>query len=411
VAERLVADWIQGFLAYCDFNKEPPPLFKIWTAVSTIAAVLQRKVYLPWERNIYPNMYIVLIGPPGCRKGTAMYPAEQILNEFGMIKLASEALTREQLIRELKTSGTMHVDPTTQDTFFHASLTIHSAELAVFLGYRNSVLMSDLCDWYDCRDRWRYSTKTQGEDDVIGVYVNLLGATTPELLQGTMSVDAIGSGLPSRIVFVYENNRGRRCPDAFITDKERKIRDMLVRDLEQIFQLCGTFKVSPEYISAYTEYYLKEGSDPPSVQDDRFSGYCERRATHLRKLSMILNAARTNSMTLELQDFRAAHELLIRTEKKMPLTFAGTGQNSQANILNKAVMFIGGAGEMTQQELMRLMYRDVDFRTFEALIVHLRNLGIIRVSTDAKGVTLLKYIPPKQDKDRGMFDLQLEKES
>jgi len=410
MADRLIADWIQGFLAYCDYNKEPPPLFKIWTAISTIAAVLQRKVYLPWERNIYPNMYIVLIGPPGCRKGTAMYPAEQILNDFGMIKLASEATTSENLIRELKNSGTMHVDPATQDTFFHASLTIHSAELAVFLGYRNSVLMSDLCDWYDCRDRWRYRTKTQGEDDVVGVFVNLLGATTPELLQNTMSVDAIGSGLPSRIVFVYENARGRRCPDAFITDKERTIKDMLVRDLDQIFQLCGTFKVSQEYLDAYTEYYLKEGAEANSVQDDRFSGYCERRATHLRKLSMILNAARTNDMTITKQDFLAAHELLIRTEKKMPLTFAGTGRNSQADILNKAVMFIGGAGEMTQQELMRLMYRDVDFRTFEALIIHLKQLGIVSAVTDAKGTTLLKYIPPRPDKGRGIFDMQLDKE-
>jgi len=400
--QRLVADWIQGFLNYCSYNKEPPILYKTWTAISTIAAVLQRKVYLPWEKSIYPNMYIVLIGPPGCRKGTAMYPAEVILSDFGLVKLASEATTRENLIRELKNSGTVHVDPVSQESFWHASLTIHSAELAVFLGYRNATLMSDLCDWYDCRDRWRYRTKTQGEDDVVGVYVNLLGATTPELLQNTMTVDAIGSGLPSRIVFVYENTKNPRDPYAFITDREKKIKDLLLRDLEQVFQLCGTFRMTEGYLDAYTPWYVTEGADSP-VQDDRFSGYCERRATHLRKLSMILNASRSNNMLLELQDFTNALSLLERTEKKMGLTFASVGRNTQAEVINKAIMYIGGAGEITQQELMRMMYRDVDFRTFESIIIHLKQLGIISVNTDAKGVSTIKYIPSRA-KDRGIFD-------
>jgi hypothetical protein len=336
-----------------------------------------------------------------------MYPAEIILNDFGMCKLASEATTRENLIRELKNSGTMHVDPKTQDAFFHASLTIHSAELAVFLGYRNSVLMSDLCDWYDCRDRWRYRTKTQGEDDVVGVFVNLLGATTPELLQTTMTVDAIGSGLPSRIVFVYENSRGRRDAGAFITEKEHKIKALLLQDLEQIYQLCGAFKMTGEYFDSYNDWYTGEDTSTPPIQDNRFSGYCERRATHVRKLSMILNAARTNDMTLTKFDFECSLNLLLQTEKRMPLTFAGVGRNNQAELLNKAVMYIGGAGQMTSTELMRLMYRDVDFRTFEAMKEHLRQLGVIKVSTDAKGVETLKYIPTTQD--RGTFDLQLQK--
>jgi hypothetical protein len=112
-------------------------------------------------------------------------------------------------------------------------------------------------------------------------------------------------------------------------------------------------------------------------------------------------------MKLTKYDFDCALNLLLQTEKRMPLTFASVGRNSQAEILNKAVMYIGGAGKMTSTELMRLMYRDVDFRTFEAMILHLRQLGVIRVETDTSGISTLEYISAKQD--RGMFDLQLQK--
>lgn len=404
--ERLLPNWIEGYMRYTDYNLEPPMMYRTWTALSVIAAALQRKVYLPWEKFLYPNMYIVLIGPPGHRKGSAMYPAEQLISDLGYVKLASEATTRENLIRELKNAAMMHTDPISQDTYFHSSLTIHSAELTVFLGYKNTVLMSDLCDWYDCRDRWRYRTKTQGEDNIIGVFVNLLGATTPELLQNTMSIDAIGSGLPSRIIFVYENQKGQATPGAFVTDKELRIKDLLLHDLEQIYQMSGPFKVSGAYINKYTDWYLQQANGKPPISDTRFGGYCERRATHLRKLSMLLSAARSNEMVVSGEDFLNSLKLLEQTEEKMPLTFIGLGKSHSAGILNEVTLFLSAIGETTAQELLRHFYRDLDFRTFENILAQLKGMQLIRTETDSKGVTHIKYIKPKGDECRGMFDLQ-----
>ena len=54
--------------------------------------------------TIYPNMYIILIGPSGrCRKGTAMRMGFEILKNVG-VKVVSESITREALIRQMKTS-------------------------------------------------------------------------------------------------------------------------------------------------------------------------------------------------------------------------------------------------------------------------------------------------------------------
>ncbi|MEG0299766.1 MAG: hypothetical protein RR609_09400, partial [Aurantimicrobium sp.] len=121
-------------------------------------------------------MYIVLVAPAGrARKGTAMRPAQKYLTNLGT-KLAASTVTREALIQTLEEAQDMIMD-NHDKPYSHASLTIFSPELTVFLGYNNMQLMSDLTDWFDCADRWEYRTKNAGTSIITGVYINLIGAT------------------------------------------------------------------------------------------------------------------------------------------------------------------------------------------------------------------------------------------
>jgi hypothetical protein len=385
---RLCTDWISTYLSFSSYNTEPPALYREWTAVSVIAAVLQRKVFLNWHSEIYPNMYICLVGPPGCRKGTAMGPGYKLLVDKG-IRMAAEATTRESLIRFLKESGGMDVDPITGEAMLHASLTVFSQELTVFLGYNNQTLMSDLTDWFDCRERWVYRTKNSGEDDIIGVYVNLIGATTPELIHSALPLDAVGSGLTSRMIFVYEEKKGKKCAAPFMTDKDRAIRTRLSNDLGQLQLLRGEFKISPDFMDAWVEWYLGADETPP-FEDVRFAGYFERRPLHLLKLSMIMSASRSNDMRLTPIDLQRAIDLLGRTEKKMPMTFMGHGRNPSADTLTKIMTYCGAKSEGVKlSELLRQFYRDVDKKGLDAILQSLVSMKIIDIRHDEKDSTII----------------------
>ena len=384
---RILDDWISNYLQLTN-NSEPPLLFRKWVSVSVIASCLQRKCFLPWgSLTFYPNMYVVLVAPSGAaRKGTAMGPGMDFITEPGLnIRLAAEAITREALIRELKNSSDNTISQDTGQMMFHASLTVFSQELTVFLGYNNMQLMSDLTDWYDCRKKWTYRTKHEGVDEIEGPWVNLIGATTPKLIQSSMPVDAIGLGLTSRMIFVYEEKKGKIVPDPFVTPKEIELRIKLVSDLTRITQLHGPFKVTGEFVSYWTEWYLSQEDKPP-FQDDRFSGYFERRPTHVMKLSMILNAARTDSMTINEQDLHSAIALLEATEERMPLTFSGFGKSSQSEILSRCMAEIGRTGETSFEALMYRFRNDATKwdleRVLESLIamkfcIHVTNTGQI----------------------------------
>ncbi|CAK0747737.1 Primase C-terminal 1 domain-containing protein [Azospirillaceae bacterium] len=339
--------------------------------------------------RFYPNLYIILVGPSGVRKGTAMGPALDMLKEIG-VKLASEAITREALIRELKESNDTQVNPSTGEVHLHASLTIFSPELTVFLGYQNKQLMSDLCDWYDCRDSWKYRTKNQGTDDINGVWVNIVGGTTPELLQTTMPIEAIGSGLTSRMLFVYAERKDKKV---IFPSGDSSLRKKLIIGLEKMRMLSGEFKVTGGFMDTYGDWYLKE--DKPPFDDHRFSGYFERRPNHLLKLSMICNVSRTSTKILEKDDFRQALTYLKSIEQKMPLTFRGVGKSNMADVLTRLLTMLRLNGEMHINEIMTRFYQDADSQSMKHILATLNEMGeikmIVRGETDILVVHKSRY--------------------
>lgn len=344
--------------------------------------------------TFYPNMYVVLVGPSGkCRKGTAMRPGIKLLRDRG-IKIASESITREALIRELKQSNDTQVNAETGSMHLHSSLTVFSEELTVFLGYNNQQLMADLCNWYDCGDTWTYRTKNMGTDEIIGVWFNLFGATTPDLLQTTLPRDAIGGGLTSRIIFVYEFKKAKTVVDPFLSEKERALEITLSQDLEQIMMLAGEFKVSPDFIEAWSNWYIaQETMTGPIFDDYRFAGYVERRPTHVMKLSMILSASRSNDMVVTVYDFERALGILSMTEQNMIHTFSGVGRLQTSDILNRVMGFVASRKTTTAAEILRVFCNDTDKRGLESILETMNMIGFIRMEYTGTE-TVIKHIRP-----------------
>ncbi|KKL25422.1 hypothetical protein LCGC14_2405480, partial [marine sediment metagenome] len=69
---RILSNWIDSYLEYTE-ESEPAETYRLWCAIVTISAVLQRKCVFHWGAlTFYPNVFVVLVGPPAARKGTAM---------------------------------------------------------------------------------------------------------------------------------------------------------------------------------------------------------------------------------------------------------------------------------------------------------------------------------------------------
>lgn len=381
--KRRLGDWLTAYLELCK-DTEPPVSYHNWVGISSIAATLQRRCYIHWGHDtIYPNMYIVLIGPSGkCRKGTAMQIGRSIVKEAGVTTTA-ETLTRERLIRAMADAVQSYNDPEKKQVVFHCSLYTISEELSVFLGQNDVRFLADLTDWYDSREEWRYETKGSGYDHLQNVCFNLLGATAPDWLTSILPREAIGGGFTSRIIFVVEEKKEKIVENPGWTKEQEQLQKDLIHDLEIIRAFRGPFSLSEEARKLYGSWYVKSEkasqAGKPAISDPRFAGYCERRATHVRKLSMIMCASSNNTMLVSVKDVERSIKVLEAVEKKMPRVFAGLGEARYGKMTQEVLDFINLRGITTRTELMQIYYRDLDNFTLEIIEQVLETMKAVKI--------------------------------
>jgi hypothetical protein len=376
-------DWIDRFVKYTN-NTEPPEVYRRWVAISTIASVLQRKCWLNWgNETFYPNMYIVLVGPPAARKGTAMRIGKGLLDRLG-IPVAADETSRQKLIKSLQEATSVDQGRASGEINFHSSLTIHASELTVFLGTKNIDLLSMLCKWYDCESRYIYDTHSRGKEEVQNVWAHLLGATTPGQLQAALPEEAFGSGFTSRVVFVYAANKGKRVIKPTLNTA---LEEPLSQDLSVIRNIHGEFSFTDEAaIEARYEIWYDAAEDGSLFTDPRMDYYVQRRPTHLWKLAMIHSAARS---VVTIYDVEKAINVLEATEQEMEQVFAGVGANPLARVQLRLLRVLEERKTMKTSEIHKMFFSDVSRAQLADIVAALEEMGHAQVDVINKRI---KYI-------------------
>lgn len=383
---RELGNWLDAYLEYTD-NTESPTSYHIWCGLATIAGALQRKVYLRWGigQVIYPNLYVVLIGPSGrTRKGVALGIAKDILKQVPGVTVAPESSSGKQsTIMVMKRAGLDFVDPTDSKTKRHCSVTAFSEELSVFLGQGDIAYLSSLTDWYDSKDDWEYETIGRGKDSIKGVCLNLVGGTAPDWIQSMIPHEAVGGGFTSRVIFIVEESKRKIVPEHTMTVRETELQEMLVRDLERISKMVGEIKMGREAKDLYVEWYIQQNkvaeAGGAAVDDPRFAGYNERRATHLRKLLLVSCASRGDDLTIVPDDFVRAIALLEEAERNMGKTFGGFGKSKTSDATEAVKDYLQKMGISTRSHVLSRFYRDVDAYTMTNIEETLRQMGCLAV--------------------------------
>lgn len=397
---RKLPNWIDAFMLYTE-NSEPPILFRKWTAISTIASALMRKVRVEWATDLifYPNLYVVLVGPTATGKGTAMAPGFNILSELPAIKIGAQATSLQALIRRLKQTNLTDIDIETGEQQFHSSMTIFSEEFTVFLGYHNRELMSTLCDWYDCKNRWEYETISRSREEIIGVWVNLIAGTTPDLIQSSLPIETIGGGLAGRIIFIFEEKKNKLVILPTKTKHELELRQFLIHDLEKITMLSGTYKWTEGFVDVWTDWCYSCENNPP-FYDSKFDGYLGRRRAHAMKLSMVVSAAHgKHDLVLTGDDLEEATTMLREAEVKMGLVFRGVGMSDISSSLNRAIAFMKNSKitDIPFYQFARHFGNDMDKLTMDRVMDTLESMKMIHLEKKPGTDNMIKVLDLKME--------------
>lgn len=351
---RELDNWLEHYMALTE-NTESPPNYHLWSGITAISSALQRKCFCNWGMRgyIYPNLYVVLVGPPGGRKGTAMKWAKSMIQNlklfFGSDSLGSiQALYDEISKAEANYLNAKGVVQT------HRSLSVWSEEFQVFISERNPDLITSITDLFDCPNSWHYTALKSGVKDLSNCFITIIGAITPSLLQNKLSSDAVGGGLISRIIFVVGHGRYKAIALPMLTKEEELEREKLENDLQNIANLKGPFKMQSDFLNSYAKWY--ESDDRSGVSSEQFVGYNARRALHLNKLCMIMSASETDNMIITKEHFERSLAVLEYTEAQMAKAFHGFGGGFHAAKMAEIFQWVEQQERFSWQDLIKQFY-------------------------------------------------------
>lgn len=386
-------------------GNEAPENFHMWSAMIVLSSLVSRKVWVPQGYyDIYPNLYVVLVGPPASRKSTAMSIAKQILREVKGVPFSAESTTKEALIREMADNQKVFTDPGTNRAVQYAPMTICVTELSQFLSSSKENMVDFLTTVWD-QNYYDYKTKNKGpngernEDQIFGPFLNLLACTTPSWISMYLKSDVISGGFSRRAIFVYEERSDKRITFPEITDEAKASWAECLRLAHKIKDLKGVFKWTPDAMAFYDNWY----QNLKIPEGHAVVGYHDSKHSLLLKISMLFAVSERQELLMTVKDLQAGLDLLEVTEINLEKVFRGVGRNELAMAISVFQETINRSQGFISDKALRLeTITLVNEAEFMQIIDHLRKTEqwFAAEGKDKNGESRVYYMTPQVAKEK-----------
>ena len=377
--------WINAYVEHQSLHSESPKQFHFWAAVSAVAGALRRQVWIDQRQFQWtPNMYIVLVGPPGvAAKSTSMKGALSLLERVEGVAFGPQSMTWQALIGAFKRSLRAVPISGFTDPVSMSCLTVGVSELGNFLDPKDRALVDFLTDIWDGQQGiWRREIKKEGLIELHSPWLNLIACTTPSWLGENFQESLIGGGLTSRIVFVFGGSKDQIIPypsQVIAAEEYEMLRTALLQDLSQIGEMAGEYKLDPDALAWGDAWYRKfqNGGLPAHLASSRFEGYVARKQSHIHKLAMVFAASKRNELRITKADLMEAESQITFLETEMLRVFENIGVAPQARVTNNVVKLIQSHRQIDYKSLWKMCMKTVDNAQFANAVRGAIEAGIV----------------------------------
>lgn len=388
--KRKLSSWIESFTEQTA-SLHSPEIFRKWTAISTIAATLEQKVWVKTGmRPMYPNMFIFLVAHPGVGKTRTMREGTHYVRDLPEFHLAPISMTFASLVDSLVKSKRVLIRPG-DDAIEYNSMYIAADELGAFIHKYDNEMIDGLSAFYDPDP---YSQTRRTSDIRIKIQspqLNILCGTTPQNLTQLLPEKAWGQGFTSRLIMVFSDER--IIGDDFAPAVKSHSAD-LEHDLNIINGIIGEFEVTADYRDLVNKW--RQLGESPVPNHPKLIHYVTRRRAHLYKLSMVAAIDRSNALILTRDDFNTAMGWLLEAEDTMVEIFKAGATNADAQAMDEILHLIKindrGFG-VSEQKIVKFARDRLPLHSISRVIEIMERSGQIFLrGTDRN--TKLKYFSP-----------------
>lgn len=283
-------------------ESESPRKYYYWSSLAAIAAIVKSNVYLDkFYYKLYPNIYVLLVGRSGLRKGPPVNLAKALVTEVNNTRIFAGRVSIQGIISDLSKAQTKKDGgPPITD----ASGMLCASEFASFI-IQDQAALTILTDLYDghYNPEWSYMLRNSPTEKLKKPCLTLLGASNESHIKDAIPANAIGGGFVARTFIIYSNKKSG------INSLTTKPADslpigMLVDKLKEISKVKGEFIWSQKGKELYDFWYRKYQEQEQMESDS--TGTMERLHDHILKTAMLVSLSRKTDRVLEYDDIEEA---------------------------------------------------------------------------------------------------------
>ena len=273
-----------GFYAkYLEWTEEheSPSQYHFGAAITAVAAGLGRRPLIEWEaRDLYPNLYTLLVGPSGARKGAAIERAMRlVIPTMGANRLPNEG-TPQGFFAALKRR--------LADTELDSDGIITAPEFGVLMSRNRNKedLVKWLTDWYDSPGHWDRALRGEEEGyELFNVCISVLGGSTLTWLRDMPSDAITGGFMPRFILFDAQGKRFWKSRPKFNKHLEQELSHRLARITSSIPDRIGWGDDAGDILDEWYERDIKQQHD--ECTDEQFKRWLDRKQAAAMKLAVV----------------------------------------------------------------------------------------------------------------------------
>ena len=390
---RFHSNWLDAYVQYTSFT-EAPKHIHWWVGVSTIAAVLGRKVCIDqFSFKWYPNHYIFLVGPPDIiSKTTTMNLGMRLLRKQPDWIMGPTSATWPALIKEMAEVHEEDFDLGDGLITKLCACTVASGELGNFLKPKDGEFLDVMIALWDGDTVDKKLIKDGGSVFVANPLLNLIGCTTPSWVSDNIPEHMLEGGLLSRVIIVYGDKIDH--PVAYPGDAAPKDaieqEDKLAEDLGEIAKMKGKFILLPE-TKAWGRDWYGEMKNASWEQDEKIRDRVTRKQTHAHKLAMILSAARGDSgMEIRLEDLQRAVLEIEKLSEYRSTVVRSVGKTMESTLADRLIAFVARKRTCKLEEAYRQVHTQLPNNTaFLEIVNGLVKAGFLKEQSLGGEVTLV----------------------
>ena len=375
---------------------EAPENYHTWSALSVLASIIGRRVWTDWGRfRVYPNLYIVLLGPPGNGKTTAMSIGKGIVRDLGTVPFSAQAQTKESLVKEMSENERgFLIDG---KPYVYTPVAIFVTELSHFLGPASGHMIDFLTTIFG-EDVYDTKTKNKGNDLIIGPCVNLLACTTPQWITTYLRSDIISGGFTRRAIFINEDEGANRVPFPELSKDQTDARERVLAHATRIASIAGEFIWDPPARAFFSKWYTTF-SLPVDLS---VRWYYRTKHIQLVKVAQLVALSESNDLVLRQHHIEVTMALFEKIEVNLTRDFQGMGRNELHTVSQKLLDILSLAGGyLPEKQVLVSMGREANMQELYHVLDYLLKTDAIvkfeEVTNGAKRqmVGLKRYVEDK----------------